>query len=105
MAEDPHFQLTEEDFILHNHLDAARTILANERTFLAYVRTALTLFVVGASLIKFCDGVGIDVVGGMFIPLGILTLLLGLLKYRKMNRLIRGVVGKRISASPGTRSE
>jgi putative membrane protein len=105
MAEDPHFQLTEEDFILHNHLDAARTVLANERTFLAYVRTALTLFVVGASLIKFCDSVGTDVVGGTFIPLGLLTLLLGLLKYRKMNRLIREVVRKRSAASLDTESE
>ncbi|HDK81416.1 MAG TPA: DUF202 domain-containing protein [Nitrospirae bacterium] len=34
-----------KDLFLRDHLAAQRTMLANERTYLAYIRTALTLFI------------------------------------------------------------
>jgi putative membrane protein len=39
--------------VIKDPLSADRTILANERTFLAYIRTAVTLLVAGLSLISF----------------------------------------------------
>ena len=54
--------------VIHDPLAVDRTILANERTFLAYIRTAMTTLVGGLSLISFFEG--------KFIPtLGWLTLL------------------------------
>lgn len=83
----PDFQ--KENFILRDYLAADRTILSNERTFLSYLRTALTSFVVGASFIKFFDG---DIVfftlGWLFIPLGMCSALFGVIRYRQMKRLI-----------------
>ena len=41
------YQIIDGQLILRDHLAADRTVLANERTFLAYIRTTLTLFVAG----------------------------------------------------------
>jgi putative membrane protein len=38
---------------LRQKLALDRTVYANERTWLAYVRTALTFFIAGASIIQF----------------------------------------------------
>jgi len=69
-------------------LAAQRTILANERTLLAYVRTALTLLVAGVSFIKFFDSVVIEVLGWTLLPLGVFTLVRGVMSFRRMNRSI-----------------
>jgi len=74
--------------ILRDHLAIDRTVLANERTFLAYIRTALTLFVVGASLIKFFDSPTATVLGWIFIPIGLVVLAFGISRYRHMKALI-----------------
>lgn len=57
------------------------TILANERTFLAYVRTALTLFVAGISFIRFFE---IDLVvklGAVFVIIGVIITFIGTVRY------------------------
>jgi len=59
-----------------------RTKQANERTLLAYIRTALTLFVAGLTFIKFFDNTYIIIIGWVFVPFGIINLLLGIIRYR-----------------------
>lgn len=61
-----------------------RTVLANERTFLAYTRTALTFLVVGLTFIKYLDDNLTTVVGWIFMPLGVLTLVSGVISYVRM---------------------
>lgn len=78
-----------EKLILRDYLAIDRTILANERTFLAYVRTALTLFVAGVSLVQFFNITLIQVIGWSLIPLGAITLIIGLTKNRKMKNKIK----------------
>lgn len=75
--------------ILRDLLAENRTALANERTFLAYVRTALTLFVAGVTFIRFFGYVLTEIIGWILIPLGIFTMIKGLISYREMNRRIR----------------
>lgn len=75
--------------ILRDRLAENRTDLANERTLLAYVRTALTLFVAGVTFIRFFGYAVTTVMGWILIPLGIFTLVKGILSHRKMNRQIR----------------
>ncbi|MBM3500885.1 MAG: DUF202 domain-containing protein [Armatimonadetes bacterium] len=75
--------------LLRDHLAIDRTVLANERTFLAYIRTALTLLVVGASFIKFFDSMTLDVVGWAFMPAAVAVLGFGVWRYRQTKALIR----------------
>jgi putative membrane protein len=82
-ATDPPSQL-----ILRDHLAIDRTALANERTFLAYIRTALTLLVVGASFIKFFDSLALEVVGWAFMPVGVVVFAYGVRRYRRVQALI-----------------
>lgn len=78
-----------EHLFLRDHLSAQRTILANERTLLSYIRTALTLFAAGVSFIKFFGYVMIELLGWLLLPLGILILIKGVISFRKMNCVIR----------------
>ncbi len=73
---------------LNDHLAAIRSMLANERTFLAYQRVALAQLITGFGLIKFFDEVWIDVIGFIFIPTAIFTFMLGLVRYRRMRTLV-----------------
>ena len=90
-----------DQLILRDHLAADRTILANERTFLAYIRTALTLFVAGLSFVHFKDifstqtvifrSYVVEIIGIIFILLGIATFFVGLVRYRRMRALIHEI--------------
>lgn len=84
MQKDAYDGCSNEDLILRDRLAAARTELANERTFLAYVRTAMTLLVTGIFLAKFFDHTLAVLAGWASAPLGGLVLLLGVWRYRKM---------------------
>jgi putative membrane protein len=68
-----------------------RTVLANERTLLAYVRTALTLFLVGISLVHLPDlhpdpgfgGPAYDVGGWLFVGSAAVLVAIGSRRYRQ----------------------
>lgn len=91
----------EDQLILRDHLAADRTTLANERTYLAYIRTALTLFVAGLSFVHFKDIFStqvaifsapvVEVIGILFILLGIATFFVGFVRYRRMRTLIHKI--------------
>ena len=84
----------EDQLILRDYLAADRTILANERTFLAYIRTALTLFVAGLSFVhlkEIFSSYIVEVIGIIFILLGIATFFVGLYRYKRMQALIRKI--------------
>jgi putative membrane protein len=68
--------------VYQEKLAEVRTKQANERTLLAYFRTALTLFVAGLGFIKFFDNIYIELAGWIFIPLGLINLILGIVRYR-----------------------
>lgn len=72
-----------------------RTILANERTLLAYLRTALALIIVGGSAIKFFVSPVVHVSGGIFIVLALLVMVVGVRRFGRTNRRIRAAIGPR----------
>ena len=74
---------------LTDHLAAVRSILANERTFLAYQRTAVTTFAAAASFIKFFNIPALEVVGWLLLPVSALTAVLGIVRYQRMRRMIQ----------------
>lgn len=75
--------------ILRDRLAENRTALANERTFLAYVRTALTLFVAGVTFIRFFGYALTEIIGWILIPLGIFTMIKGIISFKRMRRRIK----------------
>lgn len=70
--------------------DQLRTTLANERTFLAYIRTALSAWIFGLAALKFFpDDLWIHFFGWVAIALGIFVLLWGSYISHKRNLLIQ----------------
>ncbi|MBI5023605.1 MAG: DUF202 domain-containing protein [Candidatus Omnitrophica bacterium] len=70
--------------------DGLRTNLANERTLLAYVRTALAIAVSGMAAIKFFPESPLVVsLGGLAVAAGIILLAWGIVHIRKVSGNIR----------------
>jgi putative membrane protein len=72
-----------------NTPDLMRTFLANERTFLSFIRTSLTLFIVAFTLIKFVDNVLLEYSGWGFVAFGVATFFVGMTRYYRMKTIIR----------------
>ena len=75
--------------ILRDHLAADRTTLSNQNTFLAYVRTALTLFVAGATFVRFFGMTLVEIIGWVFIPAGIITFFVGFYRYKHLRIILQ----------------
>lgn len=64
-----------------------RTDLANERTLLAYTRTALMVSVTGATLIKFFpDEQAIQVIAWGFVAVGLIVLSIGAARFGSLRK-------------------
>lgn len=79
------------DMQLRDLLAADRTKLSNQNTFLAYIRTALTLFVAGVSFIQFFGNLVYEIIGFTFIPVGLVTFLVGFFRYNKLRIALRKI--------------
>jgi len=78
-----------QQLILRDVLAIDRTRLANERTLLAWLRTALMLLVSGVTLLKLFEGILVmEVLGAVLIPAGIFAGGLGLRRYLRTRTLI-----------------
>lgn len=87
----PYTNFIREELILRDHLAIDRTVLSNESTLLAYVRTSLTVIAAGATLIHFFNEIYIKLFGVICVVAGIIILILGYLRYRKMDKLIKQI--------------
>lgn len=100
MSKDPYGDLSQDELILRDYLAAHRTTLANDRTLLAYMRTTLTFLIGGASFIQFFDAVVLRVIGWIFVPAAVITLLMGLVNYHRMRRSLSKIAGADRSDAP-----
>ncbi len=82
-------RLQNKKITLRDVLAEDRTLLANERTFLAYLRTAFSLAVAGLTFIKFFEGSSYIWIGRISIILGIVTAILGVIRYKKIREHIK----------------
>jgi putative membrane protein len=80
----PYDNFDPKAFIVRDWLALDRTILANERTFLAWCRTSLTLMIAGVTFVRFFGHRIYTVIGAIFIAAGILIFTLGYARYRRM---------------------
>jgi len=86
MADDPP---STDELLLRDHLALDRTRLANERTLLAYIRTAFMLAVAGATALKlFVETPAVVVTAWLFIGLGIMVALFGTWRFLVMRQAI-----------------
>ncbi len=88
MKNTPYAKFNQEDLILRDELAIDRTLLANERTLLAYLRSGIALLITGVSIIHFSNVVWFLAFGAACLPAGVLTGLVGIIRYRRMNASI-----------------
>lgn len=74
---------------LNDILAMERTTMANERTFLAYIRTSMTLLVPGVTGFQLANTLLLKTVSFLFVPLGIIVFIIGLIRFIKKRRLRR----------------
>jgi putative membrane protein len=88
MSDWPYERFDSDDLILRDELAIDRTLLANERTLLAYLRSGVALLIAGVSIMHFSQEGWFWAVGIACIPTGIITGIVGVARYRRMNRSI-----------------
>jgi putative membrane protein len=91
MKETPYSRFTTNSLILRDELAIDRTLLANERTLLAYLRSGVTLLIAGVSILHFSSEGWFWMVGLACIPTGMVTAVIGVARYREMNKKIASV--------------
>lgn len=79
----------EDGLITRDHLAIARTKLANERTFLAYFRTAVIFMASGFSIVQLKVLTEIYWVGIVLIILSPFVFLMGLLRMLRVKKKIK----------------
>lgn len=97
MKEDRYSKYCGENLILRDELAIDRTLLANERTLLSYLRSAVALLIAGITIVNFSAEGWFRAMGIACIPTGIITAVIGVARYRIMDRSIR-----RIRSQSGT---
>ncbi len=88
MSNTPYSRFEKDELILRDELAVDRTLLANERTLLAYLRSAIALLIAGVSIIHFSQHGWFWTVGICCIPVSIITGIVGIVRFRKVNRAI-----------------
>jgi len=72
-------------------LTIGRTIMANERTLLAFLRTSMAFFIAGIGLIKYLDHPVFDAIGSVFFVLAGIFLIWGVHRHRHVRKVLREV--------------
>lgn len=89
-----HFHGTEKNgMILRDYLAVDRTVLANETSFLAYIRTALTFIVVAVTFFKFFSSTGMHTLAWICVALASLLVVHGATRYDAMDQILHKLTG------------
>jgi len=88
-----------EELILRDELAIDRTLLANERTFLSFLRSGVALFIAGVSMIHFSEQAWFAFIGFSCLPAALITTAIGVQRYRKMDASI-SLVRKKLGIRP-----
>jgi putative membrane protein len=84
----PYDRFSRDDLILRDELAIDRTLLSNERTLLAYARSAVTLMLAGLSFVHFSEAAWFIVLGAACVPVGAAFLVFGAVRFVRMRRSI-----------------
>lgn len=97
MSEDPYipFEKDHAQMILRDYLAVDRTIMANETSFMSYIRTALTLVAAGGTLVKvFGAEFSTQVLGWGFIAVGAMLAIYGYHRFKQVDTILMKVKGE-----------
>ena len=100
MKESPYSRFESDDLILRDELAVDRTLLANERTLLSYLRAGVSLLIAGVSIMHFSYQGWFWLIGVTCIPVGAIASIIGVIRYRSMNRAI-SLVRNQAKREPG----
>ncbi|GMW03471.1 MAG: hypothetical protein AMXMBFR84_46050 [Candidatus Hydrogenedentota bacterium] len=89
MQSNPYARFRDRDLTLNDHLAIDRTVLANERTLLAYWRTSIAMVITGGSAIKFFDSHWLDALGFLLILLAALVTIVGWRRYARLMYMLK----------------
>jgi len=78
--------------IMRDYLALDRTILANRRTLLSYLRTSIGLIAGGVEMVKLLTDAVTNIIGYAFIIASIPILIVGLIEFFKMRRALTSIV-------------
>ncbi len=81
--------------ILRDELAIERTLLANERTLLAYLRSGVALLIAGVTMIHFSEQGWFLLIGCSCLPAGIVCAIMGVVRFRRVNRSMRSIRERR----------
>ncbi|MFH1096550.1 MAG: DUF202 domain-containing protein [Candidatus Desantisbacteria bacterium] len=90
-TKNPYERFRGNDLILRDELATDRTLLANERTVVAYLRGATSLIIAGITFVHFFKTGLLHYVGLACIPFGVAVGIFGYWRYRKMDKSIRDI--------------
>lgn len=83
-----YLRFANDKLILRDELAVDRTLLANERTFLSYLRSAVALAIAGVSIINFAEERWFWIFGAVCLPVAVAAAVLGIIRYRNMGHSI-----------------
>ncbi len=75
-----------DKLILRDHLALERTRLANERTFMAYIRSALYLVIGGLALLQLRDHGNLEWVGIVSLVLAAIFAVIGIIRFHQLKK-------------------
>ena len=79
----------QDEIILRDYLALERTKLANERTLLSYIRSALYLLLGGIAIIQLEGFERIKFLGYVSLGLTIALVIIGVYRFQKLNRQLK----------------
>lgn len=80
-----------DEMILRDYLALDRTILANERTLLSYLRACIGAFAAGIALVKLLDSLATNILGIIFIAVSPVFLVIGIVRFIQVQRKLRTI--------------
>jgi len=96
MSEHPydHYNgIEKQNMILRDYLAIDRTVMANESSFLSYIRTALTMVVAAITFLKFFNSNWVHMIGWIFITAAALMVIHGATRYEAMDSILHNLTG------------
>ncbi len=92
MKNNPYSKYKNTDVILHEELGIERTILANERNFLAYFRTTLGIIFISLSFIKLLDLNILKIIGNISLLITLTVFIFGIYRFLKISFFINKII-------------
>lgn len=87
----PYIKSDKNQMLMRDYLAIDRTIMSNEVSFLAYIRTSLTLLIAGITILKFIETGWIITLAWVLIALAGLLFVQGFIRYDENDQMLHRI--------------